>query len=90
MRVCVILVFAATLRLAGQDPVEPEKWNLYFQATSIGLYHGGFNSPYADSFSLQGHPEAEASLTSTLFFGFRVARDTQFYFDPELAGGRGL
>jgi high affinity Mn2+ porin len=39
---------------------------------------------------LQGHPEAEASLTSTLYFGFRPARDTQFYIDPELAGGRGF
>ena len=39
---------------------------------------------------MQGHPEAEASLTSTLYFGFRPARDTQFYIDPELAGGRGF
>jgi high affinity Mn2+ porin len=94
MRTCVILALAATLRLsaqdAAQDAVQPEKWSLNFQATSIGQYHGGFNSPYADSLSLQGHPEAEASLTSTLYFGWRLARDTQFYFDPELAGGRGF
>jgi high affinity Mn2+ porin len=87
-------MIAAALRLSAQDaapdPVQPEKWNLNFQATSIGQYHGGFNSPYADVFSLQGHPEAEASLTSTLYFGFRPARDTQFYIDPELAGGRGF
>jgi high affinity Mn2+ porin len=90
MRVCVILVLAASLRLSAQDPGQPEKWNLHVQATSIGQYHGGLNSPYAGAFSLQGHPEAEASLTSTLFFGFRLARNTQFYFDPELAGGRGF
>jgi high affinity Mn2+ porin len=94
MQTRVILVLAAALRLCAQDPAQdpaqPEKWNLHFQATSIGQYHGGFNSPYADAFSLQGHPEAEASLTSTLFFGWRLARDTQFYFDPELAGGRGF
>jgi len=41
-------------------------------------------------FSLQGHPEAEASITSTLFFGYLLAKNTQFYFDPELAGGRGF
>ena len=35
-------------------------------------------------------PRREASLTSTLFFGLRLARDTQFYFDPEIAGGRGF
>ena len=90
MRTSIILVFVTVLRLSAQDPVQSEKWNLNFQATSIGQYHGSFNSPYADVFSLQGHPEAEASLTSTLYFGWQLARDTQFYFDPELAGGRGL
>jgi high affinity Mn2+ porin len=89
-----LIVLAAALRLsaqdATQDPVQPEKWNLHFQATSIGQYHAGFNSPYSGTFSLAGHPEAEASLTSTLFFGWQLARNTQFYFDPELAGGRGF
>ena len=90
MRTCAILVFAAALRLSAQNPAQPEKWSLHFQATSIGQYHGGFNSPYADDLSLQGHPEAEASLTSTLYFGWQLARNTQVYFDPELAGGRGF
>ena len=36
------------------------------------------------------HPEAEASLTTTLFLGLRPARDTEIYFDPEMAGGRGF
>jgi len=63
---------------------------VYFQATSIGQYHPGFTSPYSGVFSLAGHPEAEASLTSTIFFGYLLARNTQFYFDPEVAGGRGF
>ena len=63
---------------------------MYFQSTSIGQYHGSFTSPYSGDFSLQGHPEAEVSLTSTLFLGLRLARNTQFYFDPEIAGGRGF
>jgi high affinity Mn2+ porin len=69
---------------------ESERWNVFFQATSIGQYHGSFRSPYSGQFSLQGHPEAEASLTSTIFFGLRLAPNTQFYFDPEMAGGRGF
>jgi high affinity Mn2+ porin len=69
---------------------DSERWNLFFQATSIGQYHGGFPSPYSGQFSLQGHPEAEASLTSTLFFALRLASNTRFYFDPEIAGGRGF
>ena len=74
----------------SQDQPAEEKWNLLFQSTSIGQYHGSFRSPYSGSFSLQGHPEAEASITSTIFFGLRLASHTQFYFDPEMAGGRGF
>jgi len=90
-----ILALAALPPLAAQDAPTPaaeppEKWNLYYQATSIGQYHGSFPSPYADVFSLQGHPEAEVSLTSTLFFALRAARNTLFVFDPEIAGGRGF
>ncbi|MCU1334621.1 MAG: Carbohydrate-selective porin OprB [Bryobacterales bacterium] len=32
----------------------------------------------------------DASLTSTLFFGLRLERNTVLYFDPEIAGGRGF
>jgi hypothetical protein len=36
---------------AAQDnnpvKVEMERWNLLYQATSIGQYHGTFNAPYA-------------------------------------------
>jgi high affinity Mn2+ porin len=80
---------------AQTDPAPPEenqpgKWSLYFQATSIGQYHPAFDSPYSGPFSLLAHPEAEASLTSTLFFALQAARNTLFVFDPEIAGGRGF
>ena len=45
-----------------------ENWNLFFQATSIGDYHGTFRSPYEGPLSLQDYPERDVSLTSTLFF----------------------
>jgi high affinity Mn2+ porin len=86
-----VFLLMAALPLGAQDPVPAqETWNLYYQATSIGQYHGSFTSPYASPFSLVAHPEAEASLTTTLFFGWQPFRDTQFYFDPEIAGGRGF
>ena len=77
----------------GQDPapaVPAERWNLFYQATSIGQYHGTFNSPYAGPFSLQDHPERDVSLTSTLFLGLDLRHNTQLYVDPEIAGGRGF
>ncbi len=73
---------------ADNDP--PERWNLYFQATSIGQRHGTFYSPYQGPFSFKPYPERDVSLTTTLFFGIRLDNNTQFYFDPEIAGGRGL
>src|SRR5580704_9301464 len=67
------------------DPPVPERWNLFYQATSIGDYHGTFRSPYEGKFSLQDHPEQDVSLTTTLFLGFRLGSSTQFYVDPEIA-----
>ncbi len=42
---------------ADMEPA-PERWNLYYQATSIGDYHGKFHSPYEDATSLQDHTRA--------------------------------
>ncbi len=89
-RKILLITLWFTLRLRAQSPPAPETWNLYWQATSIGQYHPGFPSPYQGPLSLFPHPEAEDSLTSTFFFGYRLARNTQFYFNPELAGGRGF
>jgi high affinity Mn2+ porin len=71
-------------------PPETERWNLFYQATSIGQYHGTFRSPYEGPFSLEDYPERDASITTSLFLGLRLEKDTQLYFDPEIAGGRGF
>jgi high affinity Mn2+ porin len=75
---------------SGGSDAGTERWNLYYQATSIGQYHGTFRSPYAGPYSLQDYPERDVSLTTTLFLGLRLSKDTQLYFDPEIAGGRGF
>ncbi|HEV2690954.1 MAG TPA: carbohydrate porin [Bryobacteraceae bacterium] len=77
---------------AAADPAEPApaRWNLYYQATAIGQYHGRFHSPYEGPFSLHDSQERDISLTTTLFFGLRLGPNTQLYFDPEIAGGRGF
>lgn len=72
------------------DTTPTERWNLFYQATSIGQYHGTFNAPYQGQFSLQDYTERDVSLTTTLFFGLRLTDNTQFIFDPEIAGGRGF
>src|ERR1019366_2730408 len=32
---------------ASNPEAQPERWNLFYQATTIGQYHGTFRSPYA-------------------------------------------
>lgn len=71
-------------------PPDTERWNIFYQATSIGQYHGTFYSPYEGPFSLQDYPERDVSLTTTLFFALRLEDNTFLYFDPEIAGGRGF
>ena len=56
----------------------------------MGQYHGTFNSPYSGPYSLQSYPERDVSLTTTLFFGLRLDQNSQLYFNPEIAGGRGF
>src|SRR5579864_183963 len=73
------ILFGQTTAPAGNAPNAdpPERWNLYYQATSIGQRHGTFNSPYEGPFSFQDRPERDVSLTTTLFFGLRLDNNTQ-------------
>ena len=75
---------------SGAVPTEPERWNLYFQATSIGDSHGTFHAPYTGPLSLQDNAEHDVSLTSTLFFTALLGANTQLIFNPEIAGGKGF
>jgi hypothetical protein len=75
--------------VAGEEPAA-ERWNLYYQATSIGDYHGTFRSPYEDAQSLQDYAERDVSITTTLFFTARIEENTFLIFNPEIAGGRGF
>jgi high affinity Mn2+ porin len=102
----VIFILAASLHAQGPSAADPdtpdssqsgtdtetgpERWNLYYQATSIGDYHGKFNSPYEDATSLKAYPERDVSLTTTLFFTWRLEQDTFLIFNPEIAGGKGF
>src|SRR5580704_14915161 len=88
LRIHVVLLLFFGLRLMAQQ--DDESWNLYYQATSIGQHHGTFDSPYSGPLSFQDYAERDVSLTTTLFFGLRLAHNLRFYFDPEIAGGRGF
>ena len=89
----VLLIFPVAAQTSDPPPASdatPERWNLYYQATSIGQYHGMFPARYSGPLSLQDNMERDVSLTTTLFFGLRLDNNTALYFDPEIAGGKGF
>src|SRR5260370_29550928 len=65
-------------------------WNVFFRGNGMAQRDGRFGAPYEGPFSFQNYPESDVSLTTTLFFGLRIGQNTQLYFDPEIAGGKGL
>src|SRR5579871_2683837 len=86
----LLALCAIAAPVSAQPAADAERWNLYYQATSIGQYHGTFPSPYSGPFSLQDYTERDVSLTTTLFVGLRPEKNTMLYIDPEIAGGRGF
>lgn len=92
-KAALFVCLAAPLARAQDNaaaPMDMERWNLYYQATSIGQYHDSFPALYSGPLSLSDKPERDVSLTTTLFFGLNLGDDIQLYFDPEIAGGRGF
>ena len=65
---CILLAWSVAAHAQDQSPVAPvvaasgdpnsiqdtesERWNLYYQATSIGDYHGAFTAPYTGAAKL--------------------------------------
>lgn len=94
--VCLTAALVSPAAIDAQDaanaagPVSAERWNLYWQATSIGQYHADFPALYSGANSLSNQSERDVSLTTTLFLGLRLSENTQLYFNPEIAGGRGF
>ena len=65
-------------------------FSVHAQATVVSQAHGPFTSPYAGPNSVLPINELRTSETSTLFLGTRLWQTGEFYFNPELAGGRGV
>ena len=67
-----------------------EKWSLHFQFTSIWQGHPDFQAKYSGPNSLEKKAESALSVTSTLYLGRRLWKNASFFFNPEIAGGKGI
>lgn len=65
----------------------PERWNAHLQSTWVWQRKPSFTSPYEGPNSLIGARERSYSLTATAALGLRLARNTEFYYNPEMALG---
>ena len=69
---------------------DQKMFSVHGQTTIITDFNSPFYSPYVGPRSFLPIYENATSLTSTLFLGARLWQGGEFYFNPEVAGGRGL
>ncbi len=85
-----ILVFIIVSAFSGNGKDSIEKWSYHFQFTGIMQGHPAFSAPYSGQNSLSPERENAFSVTSTLFLGRKLWKGASFYFNPEIAGGKGI
>jgi hypothetical protein len=61
--------------------------NVHGQTTYINQRYNNFNSPYQGQNSLSPLKSMSYTWSGTLFFGARLAQDTDVYFNPEVVSG---
>ncbi len=61
--------------------------NVHGQTTYINQRYNNFNSPYQGQNSLSGNKSMSYTWSGTLFFGARLAENTDIYFNPEVVSG---
>lgn len=66
------------------------KWSYHFQMTSIFQGHPSFHAAYSGNNSLRDSSETALSLTTTLFLGRKLWKGAGLFFNPEIAGGKGM
>lgn len=84
----LVLFLACGSSSRAQDTAD--SYSMHFQLTTITQQHSDFHAPYEGPRSLRLHETPATSVTATLFAGFHLAKHTEVYVNPELAGGEGL
>src|SRR5256885_751478 len=96
MRYLSLLLFLSSITGFSQHDVvanhidSTEKWSLHFQFTTIMQGHPAFHAPYAGQNSLSDTTDHALSVTSTFYLGRKLWKGAAFYFNPEIAGGKGI
>ena len=87
----IAFVFALTSASAQQGALLKDSgWGYHLQFTGIIQWHPSFSSPYAGQNSMSAKQERAYSVTTTAFLGRKLWQGAALYFNPEMAGGKGV
>lgn len=86
----LLLFFIPATAQQNNALLKDSGWTYHFQLTGILQGHPTFDAPYSGENSLQGEHEKAFSVTSTLFLGRKLWTGASLYFNPEMAGGKGI
>jgi high affinity Mn2+ porin len=75
---------------AAKEQAKDERFSIHFQSTVATQWHPSFSARYSGANSMQPEAESATSVVTDLFAGARLWKGGELYFQPELAGGRGL
>ena len=76
--------------VAGDEAKKDERFSVHFQLSVATQWHPSFSAPYSGANSMRPGEESATSIVTDLFAGARLWQGAEGYFQPELAGGRGL
>jgi len=65
-------------------------WSYHLQFTGIIQWHPSFSAPYSGQNSLTTKQERAYSVTTTAYLGRKLWQGAAIYFNPEMAGGKGV
>ncbi len=86
----ILLMQAAFAQQSSDALLKDSGWSYHLQFTGILQGHPSFNAPYSGQNSLTTEHERAYSVTTTLYLGRKLWQGAALYFNPEMAGGKGI
>ncbi len=87
----LIIISPGLLAQTNATTDTSSNWTNHLQLTVVSQGHPAFSAAYSGANSLNNNAESNAvSLTSTLYLGRKLWKGAAFYFNPEIAGGKGV
>src|SRR5882757_6879458 len=87
----LITLFSGVVNAQTNDALFKDSgWSTHFQFTGIVQAYPSFSAPYSGQNSLQPNGQHAYSVTSTIYLGHSLWKGASAFWNPEMAGGRGV